>query len=500
MKTSNVREGSGKNCAVFGCKNSSNKLRKWKLAVCEFHTPLTHDECACVQPYQMHRFPNGVRTESAAKLKEWLKNINRKSFFPNANSRVCSVHFKDGRPTSDYPYPVLRMGYKNYKHMSAGRRQLNRCTSLDTKMDTDNGQQNKNQDDSAEDHLTHTSVQTDAEPEKKNSYFQWYDFTLSDHNYAKDPVFSSHSKSTQTDHCPELSVHNMEDRTVKFYTGLSTSVFWSFVSSLLMWLPSIHVPNFKLAVHNQIFLVLMRLRLGLMFADLAARFNISCATANSIFATWLPHMAKYMKCNIIFWPPRDTLSRIRPKSFATSHPKATCIIDCTEVFVQRPSNLKKRAQTYSNYKNHNTYKALYCVAPNGFVTYVSKLFGGRASDTFISRNCGFGEHLLPGDEVLADRGFTISDILPPGVKLSIPAFTRGFKDRMLPEESVTETRRIANVRIHVERAIRRLKCYKILSSVIPASVQNVDDILIICAGLCNLQPMLINEKSLEAEE
>ena len=107
--------------------------------------------------------------------------------------------------------------------------------------------------------------------------------------------------------------------------------------------------------------------------------------------------------------------------------------------------------------------------------------------------------MLPGDEVLADRGFTITDILPPGVKLSIPAFTRGFKDRVLPEESVTETRRIANVHIHVERAIRRLKCFKILSSVIPASVQNVDDILIVCAGLCNLQPLLIGENNCQEE-
>ena len=309
----------------------------------------------------------------------------------------------------------------------------------------------------------------------------------------KDPSKSIHAKATQTDHCPEVSVTSMKDSVVKFYTGLSTPVFWAFVNSFLMTLTS--VTNFQMAVHDQILLVLMRLRLGLMFTDLSTRFCISRTTACTIFSTWLTLMAKYMKANVIFWPARDTLARIRPQSFATCHPNATCIIDCTEIFVQRPANLKKRAQTYSNYKSHNTYKALYCIAPNGFVTYVSKLFGGRASDTFISKNSGFGEHLLPGDEVLADRGFTIGDILPPGVKLSIPAFTRAFKDRRLPEESVTETRRIANVRIHVERAIRRLKCFKILSSIIPATVQNVDDILIVCAGLCNLQPLLINEDS-----
>ena len=39
------KTGTGKNCAVVGCTNNSKKLRKWKLLVCEIHSPLTHDEC-----------------------------------------------------------------------------------------------------------------------------------------------------------------------------------------------------------------------------------------------------------------------------------------------------------------------------------------------------------------------------------------------------------------------------------------------------------------------
>eukprot|EP00057_Strongylocentrotus_purpuratus_P026465 XP_011680939.1 PREDICTED: uncharacterized protein LOC105446175 [Strongylocentrotus purpuratus] len=489
------KTGTGKNCAVVGCTNNSKKLRKWKLLVCEIHSPLTHDECECLQPYQMHRFPNGRYHDSARKLQEWLKNINRKNFIPNANSRVCSVHFKDGKPTADQPYPFQCLGYKSYKRLTPGRPQPKRRVPLNsTDMATDDEQPNELPDnDEGGNGTTHTSMQTET-PKMEDSPFQWQDIPLQDHNYAiKDQSWRTVSKASQTDHCPEASVTNMDNCVVKFYTGLRLAVFWAFVNSLIMSLSSI--PNSKIAVHDQILLLLMRLRLGLMFTDLGVRFRISRTTACTIFSTWLPLMANYMRCNIIFWPPRDTLARIRPKSFATFHPKATCIIDCFEIFVQRPLNLMKRAQTYSNYKSHNTYKALYCIAPNGFVCFVSKLFGGRASDTFISRNCGFGEHLLPGDEVLADRGFTITDILPPGVKLSIPTFTRGFKDRRLPEKCVTETRRIANVRIHVERAIRRLKCFKILSSTIPATVQNVDDILIVCAGLCNLQPLLINEES-----
>ena len=136
---------------------------------------------------------------------------------------------------------------------------------------------------------------------------------------------------------------------------------------------------------------------------------------------------------------------------------------------------QKHAQTFSYYKSHNTYKALYCVAPNGFVI-VSKLFGGCASDVFITQNSGLEENLLPGDEVLADRGFTIDGILPQGVTLTIPAFTKGHKDKRLPEEEVTRTRRIANVRIHVRPLIVHLYHIETLYLVL--------DLTVLCSLFC----------------
>lgn len=43
--------------------------------------------------------------------------------------------------------------------------------------------------------------------------------------------------------------------------------------------------------------------------------------------------------------------------------------------------------------------------------YISNLYGSRASDNFIVKNCGFFNYLLPGDEVMAERGFTLSEDL-----------------------------------------------------------------------------------------
>ena len=52
---------------------------------------------------------------------------------------------------------------------------------------------------------------------------------------------------------------------------------------------------------------------------------------------------------------------------------------------------------------------------------------------------------------MADKGFTIEDLLPLGVVLNIPPFL-GQAQQMPPEDEV-RTQVIAALRIHVERAI-----------------------------------------------
>ena len=89
---------------------------------------------------------------------------------------------------------------------------------------------------------------------------------------------------------------------------------------------------------------------------------------------------------------------------------------------------------------------------SGVITFISKGYGGRASDTYITNDCGVLENLLPGDVVLADRGFSIAeDVGFFAAKVVIPAKTRG-KMQLTPFE-IEETRRLAHLRIHVERVI-----------------------------------------------
>ena len=157
-----------------------------------------------------------------------------------------------------------------------------------------------------------------------------------------------------------------------------------------------------------------------------------------------------------------------PQCFQESFGKTVAIIiDCFEVFIERPSNLQACASTWSNYKHRNTAKLLIGIIPQETVAFISEVWGGRVSDKYLTEHCGILKKLLPGDTVLADRGFDIADsVASMRANLYIPAFTRGKPQ--LSAKEVEETRRIANVRIHVEHVIGLVRQkYPILQSTIP---------------------------------
>ena len=80
-----------------------------------------------------------------------------------------------------------------------------------------------------------------------------------------------------------------------------------------------------------------------------------------------------------------------PQCFCeSSGSKVAVIIDCFEVFVERPSNLKAKCATW------------------GVISFVSDCYGGCVSDVYLTEHCGILKN-LPGDVVFADRGFTIAD-------------------------------------------------------------------------------------------
>ena len=91
-------------------------------------------------------------------------------------------------------------------------------------------------------------------------------------------------------------------------------------------------------------------------------------------------------------------------------------------------SLMARAQTWSNYKKHNTVKFLIGVTTQGTIGFISRRWGGRVSDIYITENSGLLCHLLPGDVVLANRGFNIQEVAGMYcAEVKLPPFTKGKK-------------------------------------------------------------------------
>ena len=245
--------------------------------------------------------------------------------------------------------------------------------------------------------------------------------------------------------------------------------------------------NFALSLYDQLFLFMIRLRLGLLETDLGVRFNISTSTVSRIILTWANFLYT-MLGQVPIWPTTAQIKNSMPECFKTIYPKTRVIIDCTEIKVQRPSSKVLNSEFYSAYKSHTTLKCLVGIAPHGSVTFVSSLYQGSISDKEITRRSGILS-LLEEDEVMADKGFLIQDLLEPKkATLTIPPFLSRSRSLQFTSKEVTETQQIARLRIHVERAIRRIKEYQIFDKVLPLSLAgSVNQIWTICCLLTNFR-------------
>ena len=191
--------------------------------------------------------------------------------------------------------------------------------------------------------------------------------------------------------------------------------------------------------------------------DLAYRFSISQSIVSRIINTWINLLYLQFK-QIPLWPLKDIVASNMPRVFKDKYPSTGVIIDATEVYVEQPAIPELQQLTFSSYKNHNTYKGLIGISPSGAVIFVSSLYPGSISDKELTHQSGLLDLLEVGDSVMADRGFDIQEELALlGVRLNIPPFLRGKKQ--LSSNELVETRRIASLRIHVERAMVKTSIY-----------------------------------------
>lgn len=265
-------------------------------------------------------------------------------------------------------------------------------------------------------------------------------------------------------------------------------------------LPGTKSRDHKLPVEDEFLMFMMKLKLGLTNLDLAIRFHISQGRVSNIVNSWLIYLYTFFG-KLKIWPHRDIIIEQMPSKFKEEYPSNVIIIDCTELKIECPSSLLKQSETYSNYKSTNTVvKGLVGVDAKGGIMYVSHLYTGLISDKEIVKRSGFmkllkrkidvGE-ILVGDSIMADKGFNISSELSEiGLNLNIPPFLADQSS--FTEGDVIRTQTIAQHRIHIERAIGKVRRFLIFSKRLPVSMLgSVNQLWSVCCMLSNfMDPIL----------
>ena len=302
---------------------------------------------------------------------------------------------------------------------------------------------------------------------------------------------------------------------IYFYTGIHE---WCVFKGLYDMVAPALPDSPRLTKMDMLVMFFLKIRLNLFDEDIADRFNVHRTTASRNFHRVLDVM--FVKtAHLIKWPDRETLNLTMPMSFRKFFKRCCVIIDCSEVFIECPTNLLARAQVWSNYKHHSTIKFLIGITPQGTISYISHCVGGRMSDKEIVEQSTLLNYLLPGenkitvhvdcshviiimlagDVILADRGFTCDEYARMAMAtIKMPPFTKGKKQ--LEKMEIDWSRELSLVRIHVERVIGVLKQkYTILQNIVPISLipdkndtlSTIDKIVCVCCACVNLCPSVI---------
>ncbi|KAK3108725.1 hypothetical protein FSP39_014186 [Pinctada imbricata] len=452
--------------------------------------------------------------------KKWIVAIRRdvgKDFRVNKETRVCSLHFEksDYFPTTElHTRKVLRGGscpsIFYWTKQTSARRALCRVVPKKRKVDTASLKVET---------LSATSRSPECEP--ASSLDEMPESNSSDDSLTQLEDAESPSKAElKQKNLSLLHLRSKEkfsilrfcnsDADIKFYTGFSSYSglhnFFTFLQPACNFLYYIGTentsqgtpyaminkrgPTRSLSPMEELFVTLVRLRKNFPEKLIGDLYNLSEGHMSKILNTWIIFLSDRLG-SLPIWPNREQVQKTMPQIFRQYYPTTRVIVDCTEIFIGHPSAAECQRETFSTYKHHNTAKGLIGIAPSGQITFISSLYAGRCSDKKIVRHCGILDLIEEGDGLMVDRGFDISpDLETRGAKLIMPSFLSG--QNQFTTTQLVDSRNIATVRVHVERAVRKVKEFEILKSVPITLCPMLEKIWNVCGHLANFTGTLFN--------
>jgi len=323
-----------------------------------------------------------------------LDDSGKKFFDPGRNSRVCSAHFKDGKPTTENPLPTLSLGYENSERRASlftppssaiGRKR--KTLSDDGSSSTKASLVSSDTSSSLSSSKPSTSVIKITYPNPKDAetpiVYQQPPTPKSTSQLESNVEFKVTKKPTPNvikniNKTIKSKVHKLKmneaiktvnavnDATPKplsetllknnhkclFYTNIpSLQLFHDFHDIVKGFIRNrfshktktnsklinkLHTPKKpgrtrKLPSADELLLTLMKLRLALLFEDLADRFRISKSCASKIFQSWIRALSRCLS-SLIFFPEEEKIRNTTPPRFRGFN-RLNGIIDC--IYIQR---------------------------------------------------------------------------------------------------------------------------------------------------------------------
>ncbi len=436
---------------------------------------------------------------------------------PRPCHRVCSDHFVDGRPTAENPTPTLKLGTsaKKRSHVT-GRPEKRPRVDPTPSTSTESPQNSHNDIPVHNEGFDSDGSSTDSAPETEqnvNSHIDALNERIKqlelENTKLRKQRLEDQARMIKLKKAMKVSHANLleSDDDVRYYTGVpNKGTFYAIHSAVARFVkrrwkgkssklstkvrrkfnksPRKFGPDRLLCSEDELLLTLLRLRLALLRKDLADRFAVSLSLVSQIFHSWLTALAKVLG-KLIWWAPIDNVATSKPSRY-NKLPNIRSIVDATEFPIETPKDPKIAHCCWSAYKHRYTAKCIICCAPNSTVTFLSHVYGGRASDKDCLMESGLLDLHDPNNMVKTDKGFQIeNECAERLLHLSIPPGLRG--EAQMSSANVQKTMEVANLRILIEQVIRRIKTFRILKYEIPISlVPYLEKMLIVCAAITNL--------------
>ncbi|XP_076589805.1 uncharacterized protein LOC143322472 isoform X2 [Chaetodon auriga] len=241
-----------------------------------------------------------------------------------------------------------------------------------------------------------------------------------------------------------------------------------------------------LCLFDQLFLFLCSVRRGFLPFDVSKQFQVSEVTVQTTCMTWC-HYLFFMLGTLPIWPSRRTVDELMPLIFRGTFPKTRVVLDFVEISVQ----MAPCTVNASQHRGSTALKSLVGITPSGSISVISSVYSASISDKDIVMKSGVLNLLEPGDEVMAAKSLEIKDLLDViGVDLAILPFSK--PNRQFSQDSASRTPHVDLLKVHIDRALGRIKEFHILDDVPAALCGSLNQLLTVCALLANFQGPLLS--------